>query len=763
MVTTHNLGFPRIGAQRELKFALERYWRGELSSTELNETADAIKVSNWQTQQTLDWIPVGDFSLYDQVLDMAATLGALPDRISATAGEPLDHYFRMARGRSPSDSACQCSRAGAMLKWFNTNYHYIVPELNADTDFTLNSSRLIREVQLAHAHQITFKPVIIGPLTFLALSKITDQSEALDLLARLLPVYGQLLNQLHDHGATWVQIDEPILATDLSFAWQRAFEASYHQLQASPIKIILTTYFGELRSNLRLACELPVAGLHIDGVDGADEIGRVVDWLPSPKILSLGIINGRNIWKTDLTELVERLTPYADKLGERLWLAPSCSLLHVPIDLDSEQSLDAEVKNWLAFGKQKIAELTTVATALNEGPGAVAQELAANRLALASRKASDRLNNSAVRNAVAQFDVAGAQRKSPYAVRAPIQQTRLQLPELPTTTIGSFPQTAEIRQNRRRFKNGDCSADDYEREIKAEIARAIQRQEELGLDVLVHGEAERNDMVEYFGEQLDGFAFSQFGWVQSYGSRCVKPPLLYGDISRKQDMTVAWARYANSLTTKPVKGMLTGPVTLLNWSFVRDDQARADTCWQLAHAIRGEVLALEQAGIEIIQIDEAALREGLPLRKADWAAYLDWAIQAFRICANGVQDTTQIHTHMCYSEFNDILPAIADMDADVITIEASRSNLKLLTAFKDFAYPNAIGPGLYDIHSPNIPGVNELAELMKSFQALVPTNRLWINPDCGLKTRQWDEVIPALTNMVAATRVARSAYSKDVA
>ena len=756
MVTTHNLGFPRIGGQRELKFALEDYWAGRQTEQELAITAADLRRRHWQQQAGLDLVPVGEFSLYDQVLDMSVTLGNLPARVADKEGSELDAYFRAARGRGANDSPCCATAAGEMTKWFDTNYHYIVPEFSADTRFELNPERLLNQLAEARAQGVQAKPVIIGPVTYLWLGKTSDGSNRLDLLERLLPAYAQLLDILADAGADWVQIDEPALVTELDANWRYAFNLAYHQLKSNRPKLLLASYFGELRGNLQLACELPVAGIHLDAVSAPDEVNRIADWLPSHKVLSLGVINGRNIWKSDLAKILDWLEPVHDKLGDRLWLAPSCSLLHVPVDVTPETELDVEIRNWLAFAVQKLDELQVLARALNEGRNAVQQPLAANQQAIDSRRRSARVVNPAVRAAVADITTELGNRQSPYAQRIALQQQKLQLPAFPTTTIGSFPQTPEIRQARLRFRKGELAAQDYLAHMQAEIARCIREQELLGLDVLVHGEPERNDMVEYFGEQLDGYAFTRFGWVQSYGSRCVKPPILFGDIHRPKAMTVAWIRYAQSLTDKPVKGMLTGPVTILNWSFVRDDQPRKDSCLQLALAIREEVQDLEKAGVDIIQIDEAALREGLPLRQSDWDTYLDWAINSFRIAANGVQDTTQIHTHMCYSEFNDIIKAIARMDADVITIETSRSDMELLDAFKNFEYPNDIGPGVYDIHSPNVPGQQQIIKLMKLAAERIPAERLWVNPDCGLKTRKWEEVTPALEAMVAAAQALRA-------
>ena len=600
MAITHNLGFPRIGGQRELKFALESYWAGRQTEQDLAITAADLRRRHWQQQAGLDFVPAGDFSLYDQVLDMSVTLGNLPARVADKQGSELDAYFRAARGRGANDSPCCATAAGEMTKWFDTNYHYIVPEFTADTRFELNPERLLAQLAEAQEPGVNAKPVIIGPVTYLWLGKTSDGSNRLDLLERLLPAYSQLLEALADAGAEWVQIDEPALVTDLDANWRYAFNLAYHQLKANRPKLLLASYFGELRDNLQLACELPVAGLHIDAVSAPAEVSRVADWLPSHKVLSLGVINGRNIWKSDLNTILDWLEPLNEKLGERLWLAPSCSLLHVPVDLDREQELDTEIRSWLAFAVQKLDELQTLAKALNEGRTAVRSELAENRIAIESRRNSNRVTNPDVQKAVAAVTPELGNRQSPYPQRIARQRQILNLPAFPTTTIGSFPQTAEIRQARLLFRKGELSNTQYTKQMQAEIARCIEEQEKLGLDVLVHGEPERNDMVEYFGEQLDGYAFTRFGWVQSYGSRCVKPPILFGDIRRPAAMTVDWIRFAQSLTDKPVKGMLTGPVTILNWSFVRDDQPRKDSCLQLALAIREEVQDLEKAGVNII-------------------------------------------------------------------------------------------------------------------------------------------------------------------
>ena len=762
MVTTHNLGFPRIGAKRELKFALESYWKGQSSRDELKSLGAQLRQRHWINQANLDFVPVGDFAFYDQMLDMSFTLGNLPERVRGFHGDSLDNYFRVARGRSAHtvDHAECCGggvAAGEMTKWFDTNYHYIVPEFSASTEFQLDASRLLEQLAEAKAQGVKAKPVIVGPVTYLALGKAKDESDKLALLPRLLNVYAQLLNELAAQGVEWVQVDEPLLVTELDADWQHAFNTAYHALKACRVKLLVATYFGQLQENMYLAANLPVAGLHVDAVNGRNDVVPLLNMLPSHKVLSLGVINGRNIWKTDLTRLLDWLEPLRDRLGERLWIAPSCSLLHVPVDLASEKKLDAQVKSWLAYALQKLDELQVLAIALNKGRESAGGALAANEAAVEARRRSPRVHDPKVQAAVAKLTLDLGRRHSAYEQRSGKQSALLNLPAYPTTTIGSFPQTAEIRQARGEFKAGRLDQAGYKIAMQAEIARSVQEQEALGLDVLVHGEAERNDMVEYFGEQLDGYAFSEFGWVQSYGSRCVKPPILFGDISRPKAMTVEWIRYAQSLTTKPMKGMLTGPVTILNWSFVRDDQPRSLSCFQLALAIREEVLDLEKAGVRIIQIDEAALREGLPLRRSQWKTYLDWAVESFRITANGVRDETQIHTHMCYSEFNDIIASIAAMDADVITIETSRSDMELLDAFDHFKYPNEIGPGVYDIHSPNIPTQEHIVQLMKKAAERIPASRLWVNPDCGLKTRQWDEVIPALTNMVAAAKALRAA------
>ena len=753
MAKVHNLGFPRVGSMRELKFAQEGYWSGKSTKEELLKLASEIRKINWDHQKSLDLVAVGDFSLYDQVLDMSFTLGNIPQRARNYSGDVLDNYFRVARGRSVDPK--QAISAAEMTKWFDTNYHYMVPEFEVSTTFKLDASRIIDQITEAKNLGLKPKPVIIGPVTYLAIGKEKDNSNKLDLLPKLLDTYFELLEALAAQNIEWVQIDEPILVTELSDELKKAFEISYTKLNNPKLKILLATYFGSLQDNLETISKLPIAGLHIDAVNGGAEVDAVISKM-SGKVISLGVVNGRNIWKSDLNAILDWVEPIANKLGDNLWIAPSCSLLHVPVDLSSEKKLDSEISSWLAFAIEKIKEIEVITTAINSGRAKVENELAQNKQSLNSRKNSTRVHNPSVQAELAKVDASWGMRKGTYLERQVKQLPVLNLPKFPTTTIGSFPQTGDIRSARSKFKSGEITENAYQDAMRKEIIHSIKEQESLGLDVLVHGEAERNDMVEYFGEQLQGYAFSQFGWVQSYGSRCVKPPILFGDISRPKAMAVEWIKFAQSQTLKVMKGMLTGPVTILNWSFVRDDQPRSTSCAQLALAIRQEVLDLEKAGIKVIQIDEAALREGLPLRKSQWKEYLDWAVGAFRIAANGVGDQTQIHTHMCYSEFNDIISSIADMDTDVITIETSRSDMELLDAFDNFKYPNEIGPGVYDIHSPNIPTQEHIVSLMQKAAQKIPAERLWVNPDCGLKTRQWSEVTPALTNMVAAAKTLRS-------
>ena len=766
MAVAHSLGFPRIGADRELKKALEAYWKGDLSERELRQVGRDLRAAHWQLQADagIELLPVGDFAWYDQVLTHSLMFGVVPERFRPLDGQPtLDTLFAMARG--VTKSCCGGAQAQEMTKWFDTNYHYLVPEFTVDQQFQLSWPQLFEEVAEAQALGHAVKPVLIGPLTYLWQGKAKgDGFDKLELLERLLPVYGEVLERLAAQGVEWVQIDEPILVLDLPQDWKNAFERAYNLLQRAPLKKLVATYFGGLEDNLGLAATLPVDGLHIDLVRAPDQYPVILDRLPAYKILSLGLVNGRNVWRCDLDHALNVLQHAGERLGERLWVAPSCSLLHTPVDLTREDQLDAELKSWLAFAVQKCAEVAVLARAVDQPEDTQVQAaLQHSRAVQASRAQSPRIHKPEVQARLAAIKPRHSQRQSSFAERIEQQRARLNLPSFPTTTIGSFPQTPAIRLARQAFKQGKLALTDYTEAMQAEIRHAIAVQEQLGLDVLVHGEAERNDMVEYFAEQLDGYAFTRFGWVQSYGSRCVKPAVIYGDLSRPAPMTVEWIRYAQRQTGKIMKGMLTGPVTMLMWSFTRDDIGREQQARQLALAIRDEVCDLEAAGIKIVQIDEAAFREGLPLRRAQWREYLDWAVDAFRLCASGVRDETQIHTHMCYSEFNDVIESIAAMDADVITIETSRSQMELLEAFRAFDYPNDIGPGVYDIHSPRVPDTREMVQLLEKARERIPAERLWVNPDCGLKTRGWPETEAALVNMVAAARQLRAAQQGRVA
>ena len=766
MALAHNLGFPRIGADRELKKALEAYWKGDIDQAALKDVGRQLRATHWQLQKDagIDLLPVGDFAWYDQVLTHSLTFGVIPPRFSSTLDEQrqptLDTLFGMARGASQSCCGAEHGKgqyAQELTKWFDTNYHYLVPEFSQDQRFDLSWNELFEETSEAQALGHKVKPVIIGPLTYLWLGKAKgNEFNKLDLLENLLPVYAQILSRLAEQGVEWVQIDEPILSLDLPQEWKNAFERAYHILQYSPLKKLVATYFSGLEDNLGLAVGLPVDGLHVDLVRAPDQLHAILDRLPTYKVLSLGLVNGRNVWRCDLENALAQLQEAEERFGDNLWVAGSCSLLHSPVDLDRETKLDAELKSWLAFAKQKCAEIAVLRDALNIPQDPKVQEaLAQSRAVQQSRASSPRIHKAAVQARIAAITDADSQRQSPFAARIEVQRARLNLPAFPTTTIGSFPQTASIRLARQSYKQGKLSTSEYTDAMHSEIRNAVLVQERLGLDVLVHGEAERNDMVEYFAEQLDGYVFTQYGWVQSYGSRCVKPAIIFGDLSRPQAMTVEWIKYAQGLTDKVMKGMLTGPVTMLMWSFPREDVSRKVQAQQLALAIRDEVVDLEQAGIKIVQIDEAAFREGLPLRRAQWQEYLDWAVEAFRLCASGVGDETQIHTHMCYSEFNDVIKSIAAMDADVITIETSRSDMELLDAFEAFDYPNDIGPGVYDIHSPRVPETAEMIKLLSKAAQRIPAERLWVNPDCGLKTRAWAETEAALINMVAAARQLR--------
>ncbi len=773
-VTIATLGFPRIGPRRELKFALEAHWAGKTDAQTLLETARGLRAAAWTRQAGLgvDHVPSNDFSLYDHVLDTAAMVGAIPAGYGWSGG-PVDAaaYFALARGRQGAEPAEACGPgcghghddglpALEMTKWFDTNYHYLAPQLSPGQAFALASTKPVDEFLEAKALGIHTRPALLGPITFLKLAKVRDEGfSPLSLLGGLLPVYVEVLQRLAAAGADWVQLDEPCLALDLTPFERGELRRAYGVLTHSvpSLRLMLTSYFGGYGDNLATAVNLPVDGLHLDLVRAPEELDRILPLARESLTLSLGVIDGRNVWRADLPALLDRLEPVVARRGAgRIVLAPSCSLLHAPIDLDLETGIDPEIRQWLAFGVQKIAELAVLAMALNQGRDAVAAELEASRAAAEARRTSPRIHDAAVARRLAAATADMARRASPYDRRRPLQDARLGLPPLPTTTIGSFPQTEAVRKARSAHGKGELSDADYEGFLRAETARAVAWQEAAGLDVLVHGEFERNDMVQYFGEQLSGFAFTRQGWVQSYGSRCVRPPILYGDVSRAAPMTVDWWRYAQGLTARPMKGMLTGPVTILNWSFVRDDVPREQACRQIALAIRDEVLDLEAAGARVIQIDEAALREGLPLRRGDWDLYLAWAVESFRLAAAGAADHTQIHTHMCYSEFNDIIAAIGAMDADVISIETARSRMELLDAFVGYAYPAQIGPGVYDIHSPRVPAVEEMAALLAAASERLAGEQLWVNPDCGLKTRKWPETEAAVANMVEAARRARA-------
>ncbi len=759
MNTFHLSGYPRVGAKRELKFAVEAYWKGAKSEAELQETAAEIRRLNWATQKAAgaDLVPVGDFSFYDHVLDLLCTLGGIPSRFGFDAANlTLEQYFQLARGNATQ-------MAMEMTKWFDTNYHFIVPEWSADTSFKVNAKNLIAQIKEAKAQGHDIKPTLVGPITLTYLGKKKEdfgcRIEKI-LLPKLLPAYAQLLRELAAEGVDWIQIDEPILATDVAQVWLDAFAPVYKELANTGVRIILGTYFAGVAEHVKLLGNLPVHGVHIDCVRAPEQLAVFTEQFPTNKVLSVGLIDGRNVWKANLTQVIDTLEPVKAKFQNNLWIAPSCSLLHSPQDLAVEEKLNGEIKSWMAFAAQKLVELGVVKRALEHGKDSVAAELKASDDAAADRATNKLIHNDAVKARLANLPKGADQRKSPFAERIKAQQAWMNLPILPTTTIGSFPQTTEIRHARAAFKKGELSAADYDAAMKKEIAYCVEVQEKLNIDVPVHGEAERNDMVEYFGEQLQGYCFTQFGWVQSYGSRCVKPPIIFGDVSRPNPMTVYWSTYAQSLTKRPMKGMLTGPVTMFKWSFVRNDIPLSEVAKQIALALNDEVLDLEKAGIKVIQIDEPAIREAMPLKKSQWKEFLDWACESFRLSSTGAEDSTQIHTHMCYSEFNDILDAIASMDADVITIETSRSDMELLTAFGDFKYPNDIGPGVYDIHSPRVPTDAEVEHLLRKAMEVVPVERLWVNPDCGLKTRGWKETLEQLEVMMRVTEKLRAELKK---
>ncbi len=767
MIKSHILGFPRLGPDREYKKALEAYWSGKISQEEMTKAGADIRKNNWLIQQNagLDYVTVGDFAWYDHVLNMSVMLNVIPSRFT-TEGEPTnnqeatDTMFRMARGRAPSGKdapACE------MTKWFNTNYHYIVPELSENQSFSAGNYPLLKHIDEAQQQGHNVKAVLVGPMTYLWLSKCAGKDfNKLTLLDGICDAYADILGQIKSKGVEWVQIDEPLLTLDLPQQLQDAYATVYNRISKDAPKIMLTSYFGDLEENFDAVKDLPVAGLHLDTTRAKNWQSVAKQW-SSDKVLSLGVINGRDVWRADLQakqQLLEQVSK--DAPHSELWVGSSCSLQHSPVDLDSETKLDDELKQWLAFAKQKCREVSLLAKTLNGTTNdAEQQEITANATAAQARKVSTRIHKAEVATRVAGITSQMMERASPYQQRATAQAEHIRLPKFPTTTIGSFPQTSEIRSLRGKFKNGTIDEANYVEGMRKEIAATVAIQEGIGLDVLVHGEPERNDMVEYFGELLEGVAVTGYGWVQSYGSRCVKPPVIYGDVTRPQPMTVPWSAYAKEVSSKPMKAMLTGPVTILCWSFIRDDISPADVARQVALALRDEVVDLEENGMQVIQIDEPALREGLPLRKRDWDEYLKWAVETFRLSSCGVTDGTQIHTHMCYSEFNDIMDSIAALDADVISIECSRSRMELLDVFDKFNYPNEIGPGVYDIHSPLVPSVEEMENLLQEATKKIPAERLWVNPDCGLKTRQWPETEAALKNMVIAAANMRAKHSSQ--
>ncbi|HEY2501035.1 MAG TPA: 5-methyltetrahydropteroyltriglutamate--homocysteine S-methyltransferase [Mycobacterium sp.] len=743
-------GSPRIGPKRELKRATEGYWAGRTSRSELESVAATLRHDMWASLAAagLDSVPVNTFSYYDQMLDTAVMLGALPARV-AKVSDDLDRYFAAARG---NDDVAPLE----MTKWFDTNYHYLVPEIEPTTRFALKPDKVLSELKEALGQGIPARPVIIGPVTFLLLSKgVKGGGAPIERLEELVPIYSELLSLLADNGAQWVQLDEPALVTDISPDSPALAEAVYNALGSVSNRpaIYVATYFGDPGASLAGLARTPVEAIGIDLIAGANTAVAAVPELAG-KTLVAGIVDGRNIWRTDLKAALGKL---ATLLGStaNVAVSTSCSTMHVPYSLEPETDLDDALRSWLAFGQEKVAEVVALARALHDGRDTVADEIAASDAAAASREKDPRLHNNQVRARIDSIVASGAHRGDAAARRAS-QESRLHLPPLPTTTIGSYPQTSAIRKARAAFRAGEIDEAEYVGKMQKEIAEVIKLQEQLGLDVLVHGEPERNDMVQYFAEQLEGFFATQNGWVQSYGSRCVRPPILYGDVVRTHPMTVEWITYAQSLTDKPVKGMLTGPVTILAWSFVRDDQPLADTADQVALAIRDETVDLQAAGIAVIQVDEPALRELLPLRRADQDDYLRWAVGAFRLATSGVADSTQIHTHLCYSEFGDVIGAIADLDADVTSIEAARSHMEVLDDLNAVGFANSVGPGVYDIHSPRVPSTGQMAESLRAALRAVPAQRLWVNPDCGLKTRNVDEVTASLQNMVAAAQEVRA-------
>ncbi|KAG6821606.1 hypothetical protein H0H93_000115 [Arthromyces matolae] len=765
MVRSSVLGFPRIGANREVKKAVESYWAGKISADELTKTASQVKIASWNAvkSQGVDLIPSGEFSLYDHVLDHSAAFNVIPNRYQGLGLSPLDVYFAMGRGRQADGvdvPACE------MKKWFDSNYHFVVPEFSEQTDFKLNFNKALEEYEEAKAAGIVTRPVVLGPVSYLVLGKAAKDAkpgfQPISLLPKLLPLYHKLLSDLKAAGVESVQVDEPVLVLDSAASLEKEYTAAYTELAPVAPKIVLTTYFSRLDSNLNFVVKLPVYGLHIDLDRAPGQLQQVVDAVKNTNlVLSLGLVSGRNIWKTDFAAALNLAKVAVNALGnDRVIVATSSSLLHTPVTLASENKLTAEQKDWFSFATEKAHEVATIAAVLSDSQDAkVAAALEANKASIAARRAFEANSDDTVRKRVAAITPDQLERKSPFAVRKEIQAKHIQLPKFPTTTIGSFPQTKEIRLARAKLGKGELTTEQYEEFIKKEIETVVRSQEKIGLDLLVHGEPERNDMVQYFGEQLHGFVFTQNAWVQSYGSRYVRPPIIVSDVSRPGPMTVKWSSYAQSVTEKPMKGMLTGPVTILNWSFPRADVSRELQSKQLALALRDEVVDLEKAGIKAIQVDEPAIREGLPLRRADWDAYLKWAVDSFKLSTAGVSDTLQTHSHFCYSDFDDIFPSIQRLDADVISIEASKADMKLLNTFKHYGYSNQIGPGVYDIHSPRVPGAQEIKDRLKAMLDILPDSLLFVNPDCGLKTRGWKETEASLINLVEGAKWARENYA----
>ncbi|KIJ20257.1 5-methyltetrahydropteroyltriglutamate---homocysteine [Paxillus involutus ATCC 200175] len=761
MVSSSVLGFPRIGANREVKKAVEAYWAGKLSAEDLGKAAADVRKTSWTNlkEHNVDLIPSGEFSLYDHVLDHSSAFNVIPKRYVGLGLSALDVFFAMGRGRQADGvdvPACE------MKKWFDSNYHYVVPELSEQTDFKLLHNKALQEYNEAKALGVATRPVILGPVSYLVLGKAAKEASAdfqpISLLSKILPVYTQLLSELKAAGVESVQVDEPVLVLDKAADLDKQYATAYAALVPVAPKIVLTTYFSRLDSNLNFVAKLPVAGLHIDLVRAPAQLDDVLAAIKSTAIvLSLGVVSGRNVWKCDFDAAIKQGQKAIDALGQdRVIIATSSSLLHTPVTLASEKKLTPEQKDWFSFALEKASEVATIAAVLSGSQDAkIAAALEANRVSIAKRREFEHTSDDAVRKRVAAITPDMYNRKRPFAIRKDVQAKKLNLPKFPTTTIGSFPQTKEIRNARARFGKGEITADQYDEFIKEEIKLVVKFQEKVGLDLLVHGEPERNDMVQYFGEQLNGFVFTQNGWVQSYGSRYVRPPIIVSDVSRPTPMTVKWSSYAQSITEKPVKGMLTGPVTILNWSFPREDVPRKLQSQQLALALRDEVIDLETAGIAAIQVDEPAIREGLPLRRSDWDEYLEWAVDTFKLSTAGVEDATQTHSHFCYSDFGDIFPSIQRLDADVISIEFSKSDMKLLQTFQQYGYSNQIGPGVYDIHSPRVPSEQEIKDRLQATLTIIPDHLMFVNPDCGLKTRGWKETETSLANLVAAARWAR--------